>query len=95
MKTWFIILTLALTGCVSTGIVLMEKDIYMVAKRSAQAGRGPDYGVRADLYVEANQFCKQQGKDVETTKLIINDAEFGKPGSASLEFRCVGVSAPK
>jgi hypothetical protein len=95
MKTWLIILTLVLTGCVSTGVVLMEKDKYMVAKRSAQAGRGPAYGAQADVYLEANEFCGKQNKNVETVKLIMTDTEPGRPGSASLEFRCVSDSVPK
>jgi hypothetical protein len=84
-----LILFMIFAGCASTGVVLMEKDKYMVAKRSAQAGRGPVYGAQADVYREANEFCGKQGKDVETVNLIMNDAEFAKPGSVSLEFRCV------
>lgn len=66
MKTWLVILTLVLTGCASTGVVPMDKDTYMVSKRSAQVGLGPADGVKADVYREANEFCKKQNKKVET-----------------------------
>ena len=64
MKTCLVILTLVLTGCVSTGVVPMDKDIYMVSKRSAQFGFGPADGVKADVYREANEFCEKQNKKV-------------------------------
>ena len=86
--------TLVLTGCASTGVVLMENDKYMVAKRSPQVGFGPAHGLRADLYQEANEFCAKQDKKPETVKLDQEDAGFARSASASLEFRCVS-DAPK
>jgi hypothetical protein len=95
MKTCLVILTLVLTGCVSTGVVPMDKDIYMVSKRSAQFGFGPADGVKADVYREANEFCEKQNKKVETVTLNMTDSGFARPGSASLQFRCVSDNAPK
>lgn len=95
MKTWLVILTLVLTGCASTGVVPMDKDTYMVSKRSAQVGLGPADGVKADVYREANEFCKKQNKKVETVTLNMTDSGFARPASASLQFRCVSDSAPK
>jgi len=54
MKTWLVIVVLVLAGCSSTGIVPMDKDTYMVSKRSAQVGFGPAIGAKADVYQEAN-----------------------------------------
>ena len=62
MKTWLVFLALVLTGCASTGVVPMDKDTYMVAKRSAQFGFGPADGVKADVYREANDFCAKENK---------------------------------
>src|SRR5438309_7057323 len=45
----------ARAGCSSTGIVPMDRDTYMVSKRSAQVGFGPPLGVKADVYEEANR----------------------------------------
>ena len=95
MKTWLVFLALVLTGCASTGVVPMDKDTYMVAKRSAQFGFGPADGVKADVYREANDFCAKVNKKLETVKLDMTNSGFARPASASLEFRCVSDSAPK
>jgi len=89
------ILFFSVMGCASTGVVLMEKDIYMVAKRSAQFGFGPSYGVKADVYQEANDFCAKQNKKLETVKLDMEDGGFARPASVSLQFRCVSDSTSK
>ena len=89
MKKLFLITMVVLTGCASTGIVLMDKDTYMVVKRSAQVGFGPADGAKADVYQEANDFCIKQNKKLETVKLEMVDSGFARPASASLQFRCV------
>ena len=73
----------------------MDKDTYTVSKRSAQVGLGPADGVKADVYLEANEFCKKQNKMVETVELIMTDTGFGRPGNASLQFRCISDITPK
>ena len=95
MKIWLVVLTLVLTGCASTGIVPMDKDTYLVSKKSAQVGFGPADGVKADVYREANEFCQKQNKKVETVTLNMTDSGFARPGSVSLQFRCVNESIPK
>lgn len=95
MKTWLVILALVLTGCASTGVVPMDKDTYMLAKRSAQVGFGPADGAKADVYREANDFCAKQNKKLETVKLDMTNSGFARPASASLEFRCVSDSPSK
>ena len=95
MKTWLVFLALVLTGCASTGVVPMDKDTYMVAKRSAQVGFGPADSVKADVYREATDFCAKQNKKLETAKLDMTNSGFARPASASLEFRCVSDSTPK
>ena len=79
---------LLLNACSSTGIVPMDAGTYMVSKRSAQVGFGPPVGVKADLYVEANDFCAKQNKKVVTVSLEMTDSGFARPGSATLQFRC-------
>ncbi len=95
MKKRLVILALVLTGCSSTGVVPMDKDTYMLATRSAQAGFGPPIGAKADVYREANDFCAKQNKKLETVKLDMTNSGFARPASVSLEFRCVNDSAPK
>ena len=95
MKAWVAVLMLILSGCASTGVVLMEKDTYMIAKRSAQFGFGPPVGAKADVYHEANEFCAKQNMKVETVDLNMTDGGLARPGSVSLQFRCVSDSEPK
>jgi hypothetical protein len=89
MKTLLVILALALTGCSSTGIVPMDRDTYMVAKKSHQFGMGPPVGAKADVYSEANEFCARQGRKVETVTLEMTNSAFAREGSVTLQFRCV------
>lgn len=76
-------------GCASTGVVPMDKDTYMLGKRSAQVGFGPPVKTRADVYREANAFCAKRNKKVETIELQMTNSGFGRPGSVSLHFRCI------
>ena len=95
MRNVILILVVGVSGCSSTGVVPMDRDTYMVAKRSAQAGFGPPVRVEADVYAEANAFCAKQSKKLETVHLDITDSGFAKPGSVSLQFRCALDSTTK
>jgi hypothetical protein len=83
-----IFMCIFLTACSSTGVVPTDADTYMIAKRSAQVGFGPPDAIKADVYREANSFCKSKNKEVETISLEITNSGFAKPGSVSLTFRC-------
>lgn len=83
----------ALSGCASsTGVIPMDQGTYSIAKRSPQVSFGPPVTQKADVYTEANAFCRQQAKVVETIKLDEVHQVFGRHGSASLTFRCVATS---
>ncbi len=84
-----LVILIALFGCASTGIVPIDNGTYMVSKRSAQVGSGPPVGAKADVYREANDFCAQMGKKVETIDFQGTDSGFARPASASLQFKCV------
>ena len=85
----FFFLAMAVTGCASTGIVPMDAGTFMVSKRAAQVGFGPPVAAKADIYRQANEFCAAKGKQVETVDYQGTDSGFGRPASASLQFRCV------
>lgn len=89
MRILLIIVVVTLIGCVSTGVVPMDKGTYMVSKRDAQVGFGPPVAAKADVYREANDFCVKQGKKVETIDFQGTNSGFGRPASASLHFKCV------
>lgn len=84
-----LLLCVGLSGCTSTGVIHMDKDTFMIAKRSAQLGFGQPVGAKADVYREANEFCAKQNKEVETVECNMQNSGFGRPGSVSLQFRCV------
>ena len=89
MRLYSAILALLLTGCASTGIVPMDRDTYMTSKKSPQVGFGPADNLKADVYREANEFCAQKNKKIETVLLQMTDAGFARSPSASLQFRCI------
>jgi hypothetical protein len=89
MKRYYFGIIFLLSACSSTGVIPMDKDTYMVSKRSAQVGFGPAIGAKADIYEEANNFCAKQNKVTETVNLEMTDSGFARPASASLQFRCV------
>jgi hypothetical protein len=88
MKNYSIFVLLLITACSSTGVVPINGDTYMIAKRSAQVGFGPPDGVKAEVYKEANSYCSNMQKSVETVDLVVTNSGFAKPGNVSLEFRC-------
>ncbi len=81
-------LLVAMAGCASTGVVPTDANTYMIAKQSPQVGFGPPIGVRAEVYEEANEFCRQQNKAVETVKLELTNSDLATSAAAILEFRC-------
>lgn len=96
MKKFLVISVLALTACGSTGIIPMDKDTYMVANTAAGRGFSTGDGPKADVYREANEYCAQKNKKVETLKITSQDGKpFVRSGRAELQFRCVGESEAK
>lgn len=82
------ILALLLVACSSTGVVQTGDDTYMIGKRSGQAGFGPPIKTQGAVYEEANAFCAQQRKILETVKLDVTNGGFARPGAVNLQFRC-------
>jgi hypothetical protein len=84
-----VLATLLLAGCGTPGIVHMDGDTYLIQKRSAQVGFGPPEGAKAEVYAAANKFCEDRGMDLETVSFNMVNSGFARPGSVSLQFRCV------
>ena len=78
-----------LAACANTGIVPMDKDTYLIAKKSPQVGFGPPIGIKGEAYTEANEFCSKNGKAVETLKYEETNSGFARAAAISLEFRCI------
>lgn len=89
MRFLFVVALSALTACSSTGVVPMDKDSYLISKKSAQIGFGPPIGIKGEVYKEANEFCDKEGRAVETLKYEETNSGFARSAAVALEFRCV------
>lgn len=95
-KAYALIGLISLTSicCGKPKVVPMDGDTYLVQERSAQVGFGPPEGAKAEVYKVANDFCAGQNKVVETVAFNMVDSGFARPGSVSLQFRCVPAAPP-
>lgn len=83
-------LTLLLSACSSSGPIATGKDTYMITKQSAGGLMVAGASVKAEILVEANQFCAKSGKSMQ---LLTSDAKnaipFARMPSAEISFTCV------
>ena len=85
------IAVVGLVGCSSGGPVKMGHDTYLLTKKSAGCGFSGGEGSKAALLREANAFCADQGKDIETIEAHAkNGVPFVRCASAEIQFKCVG-----
>jgi hypothetical protein len=80
---------IAITACVSSGVIPIGDGEYMIAKHSATtfANGGSQ---KAEVYREANAYCVMQGKELTTTEVTAeNGVAAYRAASAELHFRCV------
>lgn len=63
-------------------------DRYVVSKTSLQVGFGAPTAVYAEISQEAEDLCVKQGKALDIVNTDIKHPALGRPGSATLEFRC-------
>jgi hypothetical protein len=93
VKFYYLLPVLLCVGCSSTGIIPMDTGSYMISSRNIKPPYTEPSDEKAQVYLEANQFCASQGKSVETLKLNTVSAGFIRGASAELEFRCVPSAA--
>jgi hypothetical protein len=76
-------------------VVSTGSDTYMVAAHSVMGwSSGP--AQKATAFEEAEAYCKQSGKQMETIEATDTGAGgFGKISSAEVHFRCVSPAAQK
>jgi hypothetical protein len=84
----FTIPTLMLAACQSTGVIPMDRDSYMIGKKDGTPGVGVSLTNKAEVYREANAFCREKGLEVETLHVTTTPARPGQLGSTELQFRC-------
>lgn len=80
---------LLVVGCASTGVVPMDRDSYMIAKKDGTPGLGVSFSNKAEVYREAGDFCRTKGMEVETLNVVVTAAAPARLGSTELHFKCV------
>ena len=97
LKIALTLAVLAMIGCSSTGVIPMDRDSYMIGKKDGMPGLGVSLTNKAEVYKEANDFCKAKGQEVQTLEVTTRPANPGQLGSTELRFKCVqpgGTSQP-
>lgn len=78
-----------LVGCASTGVIPMDQDSYMIGKKDGSPGLGVSLSNKAEVYSEANSFCRSKGLEVQTLNVVTTPAALAQLGSTELHFKCV------
>jgi hypothetical protein len=85
-----VLLAILLCGCSSSGPIATGKDTYMITKQSAGGVMVPGASVKAEILVEANQFCEKSGKSMQLLNSEAKNAiPFARMSSAEIQFSCV------
>src|ERR1700712_3210617 len=75
-------------GTGSDGVVPIGPDVYMLGG----LGQFTDYSssaVKARLYKQAAEFCRQKGETISALSSNGQDSGFGTYASAEVQFRCI------
>lgn len=89
-----LVVGLGFTACASTGPVSMGKDTYMLAKPGGfLTVAGGE--VKADLFREADQYCRGQNKHLMPISSSARDAGVAQYASAEIQFRCLAEGDPE
>jgi hypothetical protein len=78
-----------LSGCQSTGVIPMDQDSYMIGKKDGTPGLGVSLNNKAEVYREANDFCRKKGLEVKTLQVTTTPSAPAQLGSTELQFKCV------
>ena len=84
-----VIATILLSACQSTGVIPMDQDSYMIGKKDGSPGLGVSLSTKADVYREANDFCRAKGMEVMTLEVTTTPARPAQLGSTELHLKCV------
>jgi len=83
-----LLLTLTLMGCTSSpGVIPVGGNTYSVMI-SGQSGFVPVGGMKADAYIEAQNYCKKQNRSLKEVSFN-SSSGFGKFPEVELKFQCV------
>ena len=76
-------------GCQSTGVIPMDQNSFMIAKKDGTPGLGISFSNKAAVYKEATEFCRTKGLEVKTLRVETSPARPGQLGGTELQFKCV------
>lgn len=65
------VIVVALTGCASTGVIPMDRDSYFIGKKDGSPGIGISLSNKAEVYREANDFCRAKNLEVATLRVSV------------------------
>ena len=83
-----IALAIAVTACASVSdIVPTGKGTYMVAAKGVM-GYSSEGDQKIKALVQADKYCKEQGKTMEQVSSEGTPSGFGRIASSQVEFRC-------
>lgn len=92
-KISIIYFLVAMAGCSSSDVQQVNSYMYQVASiRSNSDSTGMEEATR-QVYSRAEAFCAKSERVVETDSLARFDQDMGRPGSATLRFRCINPEA--
>lgn len=80
---------ITLAACQSMGVIPMDHDSFMVAKKDGTPGLGVSFSNKAAVYQEAGEFCQKKGLEVKTLRVETTPARVGQLGGTELQFKCV------
>lgn len=83
------VITGLLVGCASTGVIPVDQDSYMIGKKDGAPGLGVSLNNKAEVFREANDFCRAKGLEVKTLQTTTTPARLAQLGSTEIHFRCV------
>ena len=84
------VVTTCLFGCASSGPIPTGNGAFLLTKQSAGGVFKAGASVKADLLIEANEFCAKSGKQIQLLSADSKNAiPFARTSSAEIQFKCV------
>jgi hypothetical protein len=93
LKKMVLLTSVFMAACGTGAVIPTGTDTYSVT--SSGAGFSTD-GVKADVYLAANEFCAKRNREMVEVSLKTQDGALGRnPPSADLKFRCLVSGDPE
>ena len=86
MKRVVAAIAVVLAGCVSTGVIEVEDNLYMLSKQDWLAYTGGQ--VKVEMFKEAREFCRAKGKKMKVVDQTAQDYAIGSSAGAEIQFSC-------